>query len=43
MDQIKLAIENILAADCLYCGELMINSIDQPFIDDWDKVNNDWQ
>lgn len=42
-EQIKNEIENILAADCLYCGEYMIESIDKPFIDDWDKVNLDWQ
>lgn len=42
-DQIKNEIENILAADCLYCGDYMIDSIDKPFIDDWDKVNLDWQ
>jgi len=41
-DGIKNEIENILANDCLYCGELMINNIDKPFIDDWNKVNDDW-
>lgn len=42
-EQIRHEIENILAADCLYCGEYMIDNIDKPFIDDWDKVNSDWQ
>lgn len=42
-DQLKTEIETILGSDCLYCGEIMINSIDQPFIVDWDKVNSDWQ
>lgn len=42
-DQIKNDIETILAADCLFCGDYMINSIDKPFIDDWEKVNLDWQ
>lgn len=42
-DQIKNEIEGILAADCLYCGELMIDNIDKPFINDWNKVNLDWQ
>lgn len=41
-EQLKMEYENVLAADCLLCGELMINSIDKPFINDWDKVNNDW-
>lgn len=42
-DQIKNEIETILAADCLFCGEIMINTIDKPFIDDWEKVSLDWQ
>lgn len=42
-DQIKTEIETILANDCLYCGEHMINSIDKPFIDDWERVNLDWE
>lgn len=42
-DNIKSEIENILAAECLFCGEHMINQIDKPFIEDWDRVNLDWQ
>lgn len=42
-DQLKAEIETILGSDCLFCGEIMINSIDQPFINDWEKVNSDWQ
>lgn len=42
-EQIRNEIETILASDCLYCGEHMINSIDKPFIDDWDKVNMAWE
>lgn len=42
-DRIRHEIEDILASDCLYCGEYMIDNIDRPFIDDWDKVNTDWQ
>lgn len=42
-DQIKNEIETILAADCLFCGEYMINNIDKPFIDDWERVNMDWE
>ncbi|XP_030378216.1 vacuolar protein sorting-associated protein 18 homolog [Scaptodrosophila lebanonensis] len=39
--ELKTKIEEILAADCLYCG-LMIETIDQPLVDDWDKVNVEW-
>lgn len=44
-DSIKNEIENVLAAECLFCGEHMINLIDKPFIgiEDWDRVNLDWQ
>lgn len=42
-DQLKAEIETILGSDCLFCGEIMVNSIDKPFINDWDKVNSDWQ
>lgn len=42
-DQLKAEIEMILGSDCLFCGEIMIKSIDEPFINDWEKVNSDWQ
>lgn len=42
-DQLRNEIETILANDCLYCGEYMINSIDKPFIDDWETVNMAWE
>ncbi|MBN3326234.1 VPS18 protein, partial [Atractosteus spatula] len=32
-EQIKSDIDDIIAAECVYCGELMIKSIDKPFID----------
>lgn len=34
--------EDLLAGECLYCGQLMIEAIDQPFVEDWDRVNSDW-
>lgn len=39
---LKTEIEQILAADCLYCG-LLIETIDQPFVDDWDQANVEWE
>ncbi|KAI8121649.1 putative vacuolar protein sorting-associated protein 18 [Lucilia cuprina] len=41
-DQLKGDIEDIIAADCVYCG-LMIETIDQAFVEDWDQVNVDWE
>lgn len=32
-EQIKSDIDDIIASECVYCGELMIKSIDKPFID----------
>lgn len=32
-EQIKSDIDDIVATECVYCGELMIKSIDKPFID----------
>ncbi|XP_060772299.1 vacuolar protein sorting-associated protein 18 homolog [Neoarius graeffei] len=32
-EQIKSDIDDIVASECAYCGELMIKSIDKPFID----------
>ncbi|XP_062973780.1 vacuolar protein sorting-associated protein 18 homolog isoform X2 [Elgaria multicarinata webbii] len=32
-EQTKADIDDIVAAECVYCGELMIRSIDKPFID----------
>lgn len=39
---LKTEIEEILASDCLYCG-LLIETIDQTFVDDWDQVNVEWE
>lgn len=41
-EQLKKDIEEIIADCCVYCG-LMINTIDLPFVEDWDQVNVDWE
>ncbi|XP_041071100.1 vacuolar protein sorting-associated protein 18 homolog isoform X1 [Carcharodon carcharias] len=43
-DQIKADIEDIVAAECIYCGELTIKSIDKPFIEPQkcEEENNSW-
>lgn len=35
--------EDLLAGECLFCGQLMIEAIDQPFIEDWDRGASDWE
>nr|XP_023658140.1 vacuolar protein sorting-associated protein 18 homolog [Paramormyrops kingsleyae] len=43
-EQIKSDIDDIVAAECVYCGELMIKSIDKPFINPqkYDEEMSSW-
>lgn len=43
-DQIKADINELIASECLYCGELMIESIAKPFIEeeDYERVMKEW-
>lgn len=45
LDTFKSEIDNIVASECLYCGENMIRNIDKPFIEDYeyDAVMKDWK
>ena len=38
-------IDDLVASECIFCGEYMINCIDKPFItdEDWDKVMKEWE
>ncbi|XP_070564875.1 vacuolar protein sorting-associated protein 18 homolog isoform X2 [Ptychodera flava] len=38
-DQIKMELDDIIAAECVYCGDIMIRSIDKPFIEDDEYVS----
>lgn len=40
---VKSEIDNIVASECLFCGENMIRNIDKPFIDDYDKIMSEWE
>lgn len=44
-DTIKSEIDNIVASECIYCGENMIRNIDKPFIEDYEyeSVMKDWK
>lgn len=44
-DQIKAEIDNIIASECLYCGENMIRNVDKPFIEDfeYESITREWQ
>ncbi|KAJ1159619.1 hypothetical protein NDU88_000126 [Pleurodeles waltl] len=43
-EQIKADIDDIVATECAYCGELMIRTIDKPFIDPqkYDEEMQSW-
>ncbi|XP_011498125.1 PREDICTED: vacuolar protein sorting-associated protein 18 homolog isoform X2 [Ceratosolen solmsi marchali] len=43
-EQIKADIDELVASECLYCGDLMIDSIDKPFIEeeDYERVMKEW-
>lgn len=44
-DVLKGDIDNIIASECLYCGENMIRNIDLPFIDEkeYEKIMKEWE
>ncbi|KAI4456526.1 vacuolar protein sorting-associated protein [Holotrichia oblita] len=44
-DTVKADIDNIVASECLYCGENMIRNIDMPFVDDnvYDRIMKEWE
>ncbi|XP_049869463.1 vacuolar protein sorting-associated protein 18 homolog [Pectinophora gossypiella] len=42
---LKNEIDDLVASECLFCGEYMISCIDKPFIppEDWDRVLKEWE
>ncbi|CAG4937283.1 unnamed protein product [Parnassius apollo] len=42
---LKNEIDDIVASECIFCGEYMIACIDKPFIadEDWDRVMKEWE
>ncbi|KAM3959218.1 vacuolar protein sorting-associated protein 18 dor [Aphomia sociella] len=42
---LKNEIDDIVASECVFCGEYMIACIDKPFIsdEDWDRVMKEWE
>ena len=37
-------IDDLIAAECMFCGDIMIRDIDKPFIEDseFQSVINEW-
>ncbi|XP_039289671.1 vacuolar protein sorting-associated protein 18 homolog [Nilaparvata lugens] len=44
-DQLKSEIDAIVASECLYCGDLIIQNIDSPFIEDkdYERIRREWE
>ena len=44
MSQVQAELDDLIAAECLFCGDIMIRNIDKPFIEDTDfqRVINEW-
>lgn len=44
-DTVKSEIDNIVASECLFCGENMIRNVDKFFIEDYDyeKIAKEWE
>lgn len=41
-DHFKTELENMLSAECILCGNLMIQQIDKDFVNDCEKMNKNW-
>ncbi|KFB39679.1 AGAP000983-PA-like protein [Anopheles sinensis] len=41
-EKLKSEIDAIISSECLYCGELMINALDKPFVENWQQANSEW-
>ena len=44
IDRLRAEMENMIASECIHCGEIMIKLIDKPFIEDseFESLNNEW-
>ena len=41
---LRAELDDLIASECIFCGELMIKLIDKPFFEhtEYEKINNDW-
>uniref|UniRef100_A0A182T741 Vacuolar protein sorting-associated protein 18 homolog n=1 Tax=Anopheles maculatus TaxID=74869 RepID=A0A182T741_9DIPT len=42
-EKLKSEIEAIISSECLYCGQLMINALDKPFVENWQQADSEWE
>jgi len=43
-DQARAEMDDLIASQCLFCGDVMVKSIDKPFVEDdeYDEVMREW-
>ena len=43
-EQIRAELDDLIASECVFCGDIMVKSIDKPFIadEDFERVLNEW-
>ena len=43
-DELRAEVEDLIANQCPWCGDIMIKLIDKPFIEDseFDAINEEW-
>ena len=43
-DMIRAELDDLIASECIHCGDIMIKLIDKPFIEpeEFDKVSQEW-
>ena len=44
-DTIRAELDELIASECIHCGDIMIKLIDKPFIEpeDFESVSQEWQ
>ena len=44
LEQAQAELDELVAAECVFCGDVMIRNIDRPFIEDqdFDRVIQEW-
>ena len=42
--QAQAELDDLIASECVFCGDIMVRDIDKPFIDDqdFDRVMSEW-
>ena len=43
-EQVRAELDDLIASECVFCGDIMVKSIDKPFIadEDFDRVLAEW-